>query len=264
VTIWDPERYLAFADHRLRPALELLSRVANDTASTVVDLGCGPGNITPYLQTRWPQADYIGVDNSQEMLAVASAAHPGATWVNADAGTWISDQPVDVLYSNAALHWVDDHARTFEQLVAQLTAGGTIAVQMPANFDEPTHTTITDVVRSTVVCRSRGTTASCAGARPELVSRPALSTERKCGRVEHDLPPGAVGGPRDHHMVQWQCLAPVPGRSARRRRTPGVPGRLWQRRGAALPTPAWRRDTTAVQTSFCGSHDQLTYFVQIG
>ncbi len=88
------------------------------------------------------------MDNSQEMLAAASAAHPGTTWVDADANTWVSDQPVDVLYSNAALHWVDDHARTFEHLVAQLAAGGTIAAQMPANFEEPTHTTITDVVRS--------------------------------------------------------------------------------------------------------------------
>ncbi len=146
--MWDPERYLTFADHRLRPALELLAQIPNDSASTVVDLGCGPGNVTPHLRERWPHADHIGVDNSREMLDAASTAHPGASWVDADAADWTSEHRVDVIYSNAALHWVDDHHRVFTHLVSQLAHGGTLAVQMPANFGEPTHTTINKVVDS--------------------------------------------------------------------------------------------------------------------
>ncbi len=68
---WDPDQYLAFADHRLRPALELLARIPLRAPAHVVDLGCGTGTVTGYLRKRWPEASITGVDNSPEMLSTA-------------------------------------------------------------------------------------------------------------------------------------------------------------------------------------------------
>jgi trans-aconitate 2-methyltransferase len=141
---WDPTQYLAFAGHRLRPALELLGRVPVQSPQRVVDLGCGAGNVTAYLRRRWPQAALVGVDSSAEMLATAAEAQPGIAWVRADVATWVPDAPPDVIYANASLHWVEDHATLFSRLVGLLGAGGALAVQMPRNFDQPSHTLMHD------------------------------------------------------------------------------------------------------------------------
>ncbi len=145
---WEPDLYLEFADQRARPARELLARIPVQDAASVVDLGCGPGNITPLLRARWPTAAYVGVDRSAEMLERAAARHPDLRWIQADAAGWKPDGPVDVVYSNAALHWVDDHETVLPRLVGALSPGGALAVQMPSNFAAPTHTCIVDVVRS--------------------------------------------------------------------------------------------------------------------
>ncbi len=139
---WDPQRYLNFAGPRLRPALDLLARVDLEAPESVVDLGCGPGNVTTYLRQRWPQANILGLDNSPEMLATARASMPEIRWHNADASTWISDTPLSLIYSNAALHWVSDHAQLFPRLLTQLRPGGVLAVQMPRNFGRKTHTLV--------------------------------------------------------------------------------------------------------------------------
>ena len=57
---WDPDQYLAYADLRLRPALDLLARVPVAAPATVVDLGCGAGNVTRVLGDRWPAAAITG------------------------------------------------------------------------------------------------------------------------------------------------------------------------------------------------------------
>ncbi|MFV2040258.1 MAG: methyltransferase domain-containing protein [Acidimicrobiales bacterium] len=144
---WDPAQYLSFADHRLRPAAELLARVRADTVASMVDLGCGAGTVAPLLRSRWPEATYLGVDSSPEMLDRATADQPEAAWLEADVATWRPDRPVDLLYSNAALHWLPDHQTLLPELMAALNPGGVLAVQMPANFDEPTHTTIAEVAQ---------------------------------------------------------------------------------------------------------------------
>lgn len=145
---WDPAQYLQFADLRLRPALELLARVPLTAPGTVVDLGCGPGNVTAHLATRWPDAHILGVDSSAEMLARAAAEGPDrAAWLEADVGAWTPDAPVDLLYSNATLHWLPDHAALFPRLLDQVAAGGVLAVQMPRNFGEPSHTLIDETTR---------------------------------------------------------------------------------------------------------------------
>jgi trans-aconitate 2-methyltransferase len=137
---WDPAKYLEFAGHRLRPALDLLARVSAASPAVVHDLGCGAGNVTRLLLDRWPAAAVTGVDGSAVMLAAARALAPEVTWVQADVGTWRSPRPADVVFSNAALHWLDDHPALFPRLIEGLTPGGTLAVQMPRNHGAPSHT----------------------------------------------------------------------------------------------------------------------------
>jgi trans-aconitate 2-methyltransferase len=106
----------------------------------VYDLGCGAGNVTRFLAQRWPAAAVTGVDGSPAMLARARAAVPTIQWEEADLGTWRPPRPADLLYSNAALHWLDGHERLFPRLVADLGPGGVLAVQMPRNHGAPSHT----------------------------------------------------------------------------------------------------------------------------
>jgi trans-aconitate 2-methyltransferase len=136
---WNPERYLTFGDQRTRPALDLLARVPLANAALVADLGCGPGNSTALLAQRWPEAAIIGVDRSPEMLAQARASGVRATWLEADIAAWTPDRPLDLIYSNAALHWLGDHAVLLPRLMDQLCANGLLAVQMPRNFAAPSH-----------------------------------------------------------------------------------------------------------------------------
>jgi trans-aconitate 2-methyltransferase len=145
---WNPERYLAFGDQRTRPALDLLARVPSAGAARVADLGCGPGNSTALLEQRWPEAAIIGVDSSPEMLAQARATGVRATWVEADIAAWTPDRPLDLIYSNAALHWLGDHAALLPRLVGQLRATGVLAVQMPRNFAAPSHTLLRETAKS--------------------------------------------------------------------------------------------------------------------
>lgn len=143
---WDPGHYLRFADHRLRPGIELLNRIDADNPSVVVDLGCGPGNLTALLRQRWPDSTVIGVDSSPAMIDQARSNHSDITWVEADIASWEPDGPVDVLYSNATLHWLTDHHRLFPHLLSWLATGGSMAVQMPDNWDAPSHCVPADVL----------------------------------------------------------------------------------------------------------------------
>ncbi len=136
---WNPAQYLKFADHRLRPALDLLGRIPAENPESVVDLGCGPGNITEWLQRRWPKASITGIDSSVEMLATAREKHPDLDWEQSDIEQWMPRVPVDILYSNAALQWLDHHRPLFARLYGALAHGGVLAVQMPRNFEQPSH-----------------------------------------------------------------------------------------------------------------------------
>ena len=137
---WNPSKYLEFAGPRLRPALDLLGRVSLDAPGVVYDLGCGAGNVTRLLPARWPAAEVVGVDGSAAMLATAARTALGVAWVQADLGEWSAPRPADLIFSNAALHWLDDHATLFPRLVRSLAPGGVLAVQMPRNHQAPSHT----------------------------------------------------------------------------------------------------------------------------
>jgi trans-aconitate 2-methyltransferase len=144
---WNPQQYLAFEDQRLRPALDLLARIPLESPESIVDLGCGTGNVTALLKQRWPNADITGVDNSPEMLAKARNIE-GIRWAEADVASWSPLESVDLIFSNATLHWIADHSRLFPRLMEVLKPKGILAVQMPRNFDAPSHTLIRDIAAS--------------------------------------------------------------------------------------------------------------------
>lgn len=142
---WNPQQYLAFADQRLRPVIDLLARIPAAAPDRVTDLGCGAGNATRILKEKWPEAAITGVDSSPEMMARARNETPDIAWVEADIAAWRPETPPDVLFSNAALHWLGDHETLFPRLARCVKPGGWFAVQMPANFQAPSHTVVREI-----------------------------------------------------------------------------------------------------------------------
>ena len=147
---WDSMQYSLFAVHRSRPFHELVARIPTVSPGRIVDLGCGPGELTLTLAARWPDAVVIGVDSSPEMLAKARERDPDGRvqWVEALAEEWepaAADGTVDVLVTNATLQWVPTHLRLIPAWFEELPAGGTFAMQVPANFDAPSHRLMREV-----------------------------------------------------------------------------------------------------------------------
>ena len=145
---WNPEQYLKFAQPRMRPALDLLTRIDVAEPKAIYDLGCGTGNITRLLAERWPDASVTGVDDSATMLAHAAGELPRILWQQQSLATWRADRSADLIFSNAALHWLPQHAALFPALLQMLAPGGTLAVQMPRNFLAPSHTLIYETARA--------------------------------------------------------------------------------------------------------------------
>jgi trans-aconitate 2-methyltransferase len=136
---WDPAVYLKFADERLRPGFDLLARIGELPAGPIVELGAGTGVHTRAIAARWPDRAVIGIDASAEMLEKAAATPSAISWVKADIATWRASEKPALIFSNATLQWLDDHAEVFQRLMQQLVSGGVLAVQMPRNFDAPSH-----------------------------------------------------------------------------------------------------------------------------
>ncbi len=151
-TDWDPARYGAFRDLRLRPALDLLAQVGELPKGDVIDLGCGDGAVGPALAARFrPEHDLIGVDASSAMLE--QAAGRMTQWENplyggliqADIAQWSPPAPPALIFSNAALNWLQDHAALMPRLARMLAAGGVLAVQMPRQEAAPSHRLLREV-----------------------------------------------------------------------------------------------------------------------
>jgi trans-aconitate 2-methyltransferase len=144
---WDPEQYLRYADDRGRPFADLLGRIGVEDAQRVVDLGCGPGNLTRGLIEFWPMARITGVDSSPDMIDSAAplTVDGRLDFEVADLREWEPDGPVDVVVANAVLHWVPGHLDLIAQIASWLTPAGVLAFQVPANFDAPSHLVIRDL-----------------------------------------------------------------------------------------------------------------------
>jgi len=142
---WDPGQYARFGGERERPARDLLMALPPLAPRSVVDLGCGAGAIARACADRWAEAAVVGLDASPAMLTKAAATPSRVRWEQADIACWKTVAPVDLIVSNAALHWLPDHAALFPRLVSSLTSGGVLAVQMPRNHDAPSHRIIREV-----------------------------------------------------------------------------------------------------------------------
>ena len=179
---WNPKQYEKFSNHRRRPFADLTSRVGASAPQVVVDLGCGPGPLTLGLAQRWPHARIVGVDSSAEMLDEARRNDPEGRveWMCSDAETWDPAQvgaPIDVMTTNALLQWVPSHLALIPRWVTALAPGGWFAMQVPGNFNGPSHTLLREAAAQSphaadLLPRLRG---------GEAVSEPAAYTALLAG-----------------------------------------------------------------------------------
>jgi trans-aconitate 2-methyltransferase len=142
---WNANLYLRFEDERTRPSVDLIQRVRLDRPSRCIDLGCGPGNSTELVAARFPEAVVEGLDSSPDMIEKARKRLPELSFELADLATWSAGEPYDLIFANAVLQWIPDHAGLFARLAQSLAPGGVLAVQMPNNLSEPSHLAMAEV-----------------------------------------------------------------------------------------------------------------------
>ena len=152
--MWDPGQYLRYRDERSRPFFDLIGRIRTPAPATVTDLGCGPGHLTAALADRWPDAQVHGIDSDPEMIRAAGQAlaqrppGPGQGRLSFAAGDlrdWRPAGPAGVIVSNAVLQWVPGHTELLPRWAGWLAPGGTLAFQLPGNFDQPSHTALREM-----------------------------------------------------------------------------------------------------------------------
>lgn len=164
---WSAAQYTKFEDERTRPVRDLVAAIPTVNAAAVVDLGCGPGNSTEVLAARYPDARIVALDSSIDMCAAARRRMPRAQIDHATVEEWRDPGPWDVILANAVFHWVGDHERQLPRLVGSVAPGGSLAIQMPDNLDEPSHVLMREVASGP---RWSERLAGAAGARTEIAS----------------------------------------------------------------------------------------------
>lgn len=142
---WDANQYLRFEDERTRPSIDLIGRVGLTAPARCIDLGCGPGNSTELVAARFPQARVEGLDSSPDMIEKARRRLPGLNFEHGDLSAWAPEAAYDLIFANAVLQWLPDHAELFPRLARALRPGGVLAVQMPNNPAEPSHVAMAEV-----------------------------------------------------------------------------------------------------------------------
>jgi trans-aconitate 2-methyltransferase len=164
--MWDTTQYLRFGGERARPFFDLTARVGAAEPGYVVDMGCGPGNLTAALAERWPMATVVGVDSSPEMIEAARAwvkpvavvatgsgtivtnHAPGLSFMRDDVRHWKPQALPDVIVSNAVLQWVPEQDELLVQWAAMLAGGGWLAIQVPGNFDQPMYVILRELIET--------------------------------------------------------------------------------------------------------------------
>jgi trans-aconitate 2-methyltransferase len=142
---WDPQQYLKFERERTQPSIDLAARIDIANPRRIIDLGCGPGNSTAVLHRRWPEAEITGLDSDEEMLRAARRDYPRHYWLQQDAASWESRGGYDIVFSNAMLQWLPDHAAVINRWFQTVEPGGALAVQLPVNFRSAIHQHIVEV-----------------------------------------------------------------------------------------------------------------------
>ena len=145
---WDPGQYAKFLRERSAPFFDLLDLVETRPGMRAVDLGCGTGELTRQLHERLGCRETLAFDRSAKMLEKSAAfAAPGLRFEKGTVESFVPDGPFDLVFSNAALHFVEGHEELWPRLAALLAPGGQMAVHLPANQDHPTHVTAREVAR---------------------------------------------------------------------------------------------------------------------
>ncbi|WP_422774394.1 trans-aconitate 2-methyltransferase [Plantactinospora sp. WMMC1484] len=226
--MWDPASYLRYGDERSRPFFDLVARIGADRPRVVVDLGCGPGNLTRSLSARWPGARIVGLDSSIEMIEAATAsagsgvstgsgrmpAGAGVEFAVADARSWSPGPEVDVVLSNAMLQWVPEHEALLLRWARELSAGSWLAVQVPGNSDAASHRELRALVaqprwRDRVGQLSRDLTVSDATGYATLLTGANCAVDAWETSYVHLLPASETA---DHPVLTWMegtALRPV-------------------------------------------------------
>lgn len=208
--MWDAAQYLRYSDERARPFFDLIGRVGAERPGYVVDLGCGPGNLTAVLAERWPGAEVAGLDSSAEMIDAARASVPGLAFELGDVRDWQPGRAPDVITCNAVLQWVPDHLGLVLGWADALAPGGWLAFQLPGNFDQPNHAIIGEMARSP---RWRGLLADVGRSRQagdpgeyaEILARPGYTVDAWATTYLHILP-------GENPVLEWSkgtALRPV-------------------------------------------------------
>jgi trans-aconitate 2-methyltransferase len=199
---WSARQYLKFEDERTRAPRDLLAQVPLHSPQRVFDLGCGPGNSTELLITRFPQANVIGVDSSRAMLRQARERLSNCVFVEADLAVWSPPEHTDLLFANAVFQWVADHPAVLQRLLRALPDGGILAVQMPDNTQEPALVLMRELASSGPWAPSL---ASAVGTRHDLPAPAAYYDLLRplCRRLEiwHTVYNHLLAGPQA--VVEW-------------------------------------------------------------
>ena len=200
---WSAKQYVTFEQERTRPARDLLAAIPPGQARSVIDLGCGPGNSTELLVEHFPGATVRGLDSSSDMIQAARQRLPEVAFDTADIGQWDEPGPFDVIFANAVLQWLPDHATLLPSLVSKLAEGGNLAIQMPDTLHQPSHRLMREIAANGPWASQL---AGAADTRTEVADASLYYSILKphCTRVDvwrttyhHPLAGGAAG------VVEW-------------------------------------------------------------
>lgn len=143
---WNSEQYIKFEKERTQPSVDLINKIDID-AKTVLDVGCGPGNSTARLLNQYPDAEILGIDNSENMLQKASSTYPDIKFCRCDVPEGLESlKSFDLIFSNACLHWIPNHGALLPKLMEKLNVGGVLAVQMPLVQQAPFYKAVGEAV----------------------------------------------------------------------------------------------------------------------